>query len=606
MIQAIGLTSAPRRNRPPAVDDLTFEARPGRVTALLGEPGAGKTAALRLMLRLDPGRGVTLFRGRTLDRIPRPTREIGVLLGDVPGHPARTARSHLRMLCAAAGVPAERADDVLEVVGLSGLADQRLGDFSLGMDRRLGLASALLGDPHTLVLDEPARGLSPRETAWLHGLLRGYAAQGGAVLVTSGDAVEAARIADQVVTIDQGRLVADQEAAAFAGARLRPRVVVQSPLAGRLAHVLTAGTDTGDRRSGTATVEVIREGGTRIAVYGSSCAEVGETAYRNGILVHRLAEESGDTGPVAPLDRADGRPSGEEGAPAQAKASAEVQEADEAPNSADAPPPGSVRRRLTAPGPAWPLLYELRRVAGVQTGWVVAAVALAVSVAASLLLARTGAATVPRLLTGWPQWLPLPPAACAAGLLGANAFGQEFRYPALAPDQGTVPRRLGLLGAKLLVASVASLALALLVPTFDLAVVHLALGEFPHPATLLTHGWGAALAGWIALVVGCGWAGLLAAGLFRSTALGLVSVLAVPAVVVPLLGALARRPAARSLMGLSERLRDAADARWPHELGQGVSAALHLVSQPVGWALTLSLSGLLAAYVLTVFRGRPR
>lgn len=175
MLQAIGLTSTPRRDLPPLVDDLTFEARPGTVTALLGEPGSGKTTALRLMLELEPGRGVTYFRGRPLHRIPHPGREVGVLLGDVPGNPARTVRGQLRMLCAAAGVPASRADTMLEIVGIAGLRDQRLGSLSLGMDRRVALAAALLADPCTLLLDEPAAGLSPRERGWLHGLLRGHA-----------------------------------------------------------------------------------------------------------------------------------------------------------------------------------------------------------------------------------------------------------------------------------------------------------------------------------------------------------------------------------------------------------------------------------------------
>lgn len=161
MIQAIGLTSVPRRHQlKPNVDDLTFEARPGRVTVLLGPKGSGKTTALRLMLQLQPGRGIALFRGRPVHRVAHLAREVGVLLGEVPGHPSRTARGHLRMLAAVAGVPADRADDVLDVVGLSGLADQRLGTLSRGMDRRLGVACALLGDPHTLVMDEPAQDLS--------------------------------------------------------------------------------------------------------------------------------------------------------------------------------------------------------------------------------------------------------------------------------------------------------------------------------------------------------------------------------------------------------------------------------------------------------------
>ncbi len=174
------------------------------------------------MLELDSGRGVAYFRGRPLHRIAHPAREVGVLLGDVPGHPSRTVRGQLRMLCAAAGTPVTRADEMLEVVGLAGLGDQRLGTLSVGMDRRLGLASALLGDPHTLVLDDPAEGLSPRENSWLHGLLRAHAAQGGTVLYATADPKEAARTADHVVTLDVGRLVADQDVTDFARTRLRP------------------------------------------------------------------------------------------------------------------------------------------------------------------------------------------------------------------------------------------------------------------------------------------------------------------------------------------------------------------------------------------------
>lgn len=600
MIQAIGLTSVPRRNQPPAVDDLTFEAGPGHVTALLGEPGAGKTAALRLMLRLDRGRGIALFGGRPLDRIPHPTREIGTLLGDVPGHPARSARGHLRMLCAAAGVPAERVDEVLDVVGLTGLADQRVGDFSLGMDRRLGLASALLGDPHTLVLDEPAKGLSPREAAWLHGLLRGFAAQGGTVLVTSPGALEAARIADRVVTIDRGRLIADQDAAAFAGCRLRPRVAVRSPHAGRLAHLLTAEADPVGLAPGGAPVEVVHEGGSRISVYNSSCAAVGELAYRHGILVHQLTEEAADTGPVTPLERADGRyadaaDGGPEAHPGIAPAAIEGLDGSYASSA--------VQPRLPAPNPVWPLLYELRRAAGVRTGWIVGAVALALSVLTSVVLARTGDSTAVRLLTGWPLLLPLPPAAFAAGLIGALSFGQEFRYPALAPDVGSVPRRLGLLGAKLVVSAAAALLLAVASVCLNGTVLHLLFGE---SVLLFPAGWPGTLAGWAGLTLGCAWAGLLAAGLFRSTALGLVAVMTVPTIVVPLLGSALSQPAARSLIGLPQRLRSAALVQWPSGLDRGVSAALRLMSQPVGWALALSLAVLLGAYVLTVFRGRPR
>ncbi|WP_244308638.1 ATP-binding cassette domain-containing protein, partial [Streptomyces monomycini] len=363
MIQAIGLTGGSREGRRPAVDDLSFEAPAGRITVLLGDEGAGKTTALRLMLQLESGRGVALFRGRPLHRVPNPAREIGVVFGDVPGHPGRTARGHLRMLSAAAGVPASRADDVLDVVGLSGLADEKLGAFSRGMDRRLGLAAALLGDPHTLLLDEPSRDVSPREAAWLHGLLQGYAAQGGAVLVTSSDARAAARLGHRVVTIEDGRLVADQTATDFARTRLRPRVVVRSPHADRLAALLVdeaqrarPGADPQARRA----VEVVRESGSRIAVYGSSCAAVGDTAFRHGILVHRLADEVGDTGPVAPLHRADGRarnravpaaanPAAEDAAARNPVAQVSAAQHPAAPSQA-APPPAPARPDVAAPG----------------------------------------------------------------------------------------------------------------------------------------------------------------------------------------------------------------------------------------------------------------
>jgi ABC-type multidrug transport system ATPase subunit len=235
VIQAFGLTSDSRKGLPPAVDDVSFEAPAGRVTALLGRAGAGKTTTLRLMLELQQGRGITYFRGRPLHRISHPSREVGVLLGDVPGHPARTVRGHLRMLCAAAGLPARRADEVLEVVGLAGFREEPLGILSRGMDRRLGLACALLPDPHTLVLDSPTDGLSAREGRWLHGMLRTHAAQGGTVLFTTADPKEAARTADRVATLEHGTLVADQEAEDFARTRLRPRVAVRTPHAARLA-----------------------------------------------------------------------------------------------------------------------------------------------------------------------------------------------------------------------------------------------------------------------------------------------------------------------------------------------------------------------------------
>ncbi|MET8657403.1 ATP-binding cassette domain-containing protein [Streptomyces griseus] len=577
MLQAIGLTSTPRRDAPPAVNDLTFEAPSGRVTALLGAPRSGRTTALRLMLELDAGRGVAYFRGRPLHRIAHPAREVGVLLGDVPGHPARTARGQLRMLCAAAGAPATRADEVLEVVGLAGLGDQRLGTLSVGMDRRLGLASALLGDPHTLILDEPADGLSPRENSWLYGLLRAHAAQGGTVLYTTGDPKEAARTADRVVTIGGGRLVADQDVSDFARTRLRARVAVRTPHAARLAAVVSR-----EARAERRSVEVVEEASGRLTVYGSSCAEIGDTAYRHGVPVHRLADEIGDTGPVAPAETG----SEERGEPA--------------PEPSELPPPIRVR---PARGPLRPLRYELRRSLGVRTTTVIMAAVLVASAAMSVLLARTDGTALPRVLAAWPALLPLPPAALGAGLLGALSFGDEFRYPALAAARGTVPRRLGLLLAKLTVTAGFALLLATLAVVCGAQSLRLVYGPdlIEIPANAFALG-----ASWAGLTVGCAWAGLLAAGVFRVAGAGIAAVLAVPVLVVPLVQKIFAAPSARSVAGLPGRLRELAGWQLPQQADHWVLAVARVVAQPVGTALALSLSALICAYLFTSLRGKAR
>ncbi|MER6399723.1 ATP-binding cassette domain-containing protein [Kitasatospora sp. NPDC001603] len=286
MIQITGLTKVYRRGVPPAVLDLTFDARAGSVTALLGPEDAGKSTALRLMLELERGQGVTLFDGRTYRRLRRPEREVGVLLpgpggagGAVAGHPGRKAVSHLRMLAAAVGVPARRADELLEQTRLAAVAGQRLRSFSPGMHRRLALAAALLGDPGTLILDAPTEGLSPRNVEWFHSFLRSFGVAGGTVLVTTRTPQEASRLADRVVTLDQGRLVADQPVEEFCRTRLSPEVAVRGPQMARLADLLAA--------QGAA---VRRDGGAGLAVAGIDRTEIGELAYRHGILLHELAD----------------------------------------------------------------------------------------------------------------------------------------------------------------------------------------------------------------------------------------------------------------------------------------------------------------------------
>ncbi|MGW7415017.1 ATP-binding cassette domain-containing protein [Streptomyces sp. NPDC054863] len=618
MLQAIGLTSTPRRARPPAVDDLTFEARPGHVTALLGAPGSGRTTALRLMLALEQGRGVTYFRGRPLHRLAHPAREVGALLGDVPGHPARTARGQLRMLCAAAGVPASRADELLEVVGLGGLGTQRLGNLSLGMDRRLGLASALLADPHTLLLDEPAAGLSPRDNSWLYGLLRAHAAHGGTVLYTTGDPKEAARTADRVVTLEEGRLVADQAAADFARTRLRPRVAVRTPQAARLGALLSK-----EARVGRRSVEVVPEGGNRLSVYGSNCAEIGDTAFRHGVLLHQLADEIGDMGPAAlpaeqlagpgpgPLpEPASGIPSVPAAQPAPSAGPEPLPVPESSAEPLPVPVPVPVPKSKSAPlpsrparSPLRPLRYELRRTFGTRSTLLILVAVLGTSAVLAALLTHTGAAALPATLAAWPGLLPLPPAAFGAGLLGALSFGDEFRYPALAASRGTSPRRLGLLLAKLTVSAGTALALAALTVCANLLLLRLLYGA---ELTQLPAGLPGAAASWAALCVGCAWAGLLGAGVFRVTAAGVAAVLAVPVAVAPAVQHLLTGPAARSMVGLPSRLRELMWLRLPGEADQWLLGAMRLVAQPVGVAMALSLPALLCAYLLTGLRRKAR
>ncbi|MFB6892513.1 ATP-binding cassette domain-containing protein [Kitasatospora sp. NPDC056327] len=289
MIQITGLTKVYRRGGPPAVLDLTFDARPGTVTVLLGPEESGKSTALRLMLELERGRGVTLFGGRTYRRLRRPEHEVGVVLAapgggapgaaDCAGHPDRKARGHLRMLAAAVGMPVGRADELLEQTRLAAVADQRLRTFSPGMHRRLALAAALLGEPASLLLDAPAEGLSPRNAEWFHSFLRSFAIAGGTVLATTRSPQEAARLADRVITLDEGRMAADQPVSEFRRTRISPEVAVRGPQMARLADLLTGHG-----------AQVRKDGGAGLAVAGIGRTEIGELAYRNGILLHELAD----------------------------------------------------------------------------------------------------------------------------------------------------------------------------------------------------------------------------------------------------------------------------------------------------------------------------
>lgn len=191
-----------------AVDELSFSVRPGSVTGFLGPNGAGKTTALKAIVGIArPTAGRTLIHGTPIGSAHADARALGVHIEPTGTHPGRSARNHLRSLVALAGLPRGRVDDVLRIVGLEDAADRRVGTFSTGMRQRLGLASALLGDPEILVLDEPLNGLDPQGIRWLRTFLRGRAAAGGTVLLSSHMLTEAAQTVDDVVVIHRGRLV---------------------------------------------------------------------------------------------------------------------------------------------------------------------------------------------------------------------------------------------------------------------------------------------------------------------------------------------------------------------------------------------------------------
>jgi ABC-2 type transport system ATP-binding protein len=264
-----------------AVDGLSFEVRPGMVTGFLGPNGAGKSTTMRLMLDLDHGGGETLFDGRRFDSIRHPMREIGAVLEAKAFHPTRTARNHLRMLAAGSGIPAARADEVLEFVGLAEVRRKRPKGFSLGMAQRLGLAQALLGDPGTLILDEPANGLDPHGIHWLRDVLKSLAAEGRTIFVSSHLLSEMSLMADELVVIGRGQMIYNGDVEGFVREFTQSTVLVRSPHADRLAAAL-GGVD-------GVTVDLAED---TLRVSGMDTRGVGEVAYHNDVMLHDLTTQT--------------------------------------------------------------------------------------------------------------------------------------------------------------------------------------------------------------------------------------------------------------------------------------------------------------------------
>jgi ABC-2 type transport system ATP-binding protein len=263
-----------------AVDNLNFVVAQGTVTGFLGPNGAGKTTTLRALLGLiTPTTGRATIDGRPYRELADPIRHVGALLDASGFHPGRSARNHLRVVATAAGLPAARADQVLAQVGLGDVAGRRVGTFSLGMRQRLGLATALLGDPQVLVLDEPANGLDPEGVHWLRGLLRHLADQGRTVLVSSHVLAEVAQTVDQVVIIAAGRLVTQSTLAALT-ARTDQLVRVRTPQAETLRSLL-AGQG----------IQADPDGADQLLAAGTTSEAVGKAAAAAGIVIYEMGAE---------------------------------------------------------------------------------------------------------------------------------------------------------------------------------------------------------------------------------------------------------------------------------------------------------------------------
>ena len=279
MIEARGLVK--RYGDKTAVDDLSFDVKPGIVTGFLGPNGAGKSTTMRMIIGLDaPTRGTVTVNGRRYSEHRAPLHEVGALLEARAVHVGRSARNHLLSLAATTGIPTRRVDELLELVGLTEVATRRIGGFSLGMGQRLGIAAALLGDPGTLILDEPVNGLDPEGILWIRHLLKSLALEGRTVLVSSHLMSEMALTAEHLIVIGRGRLIADVPMAEFVDRASSDHVFVRSPQADRLRQLLTG-----------PGVTVTSAAAGQLDVVGLTSDHIGDVAAANAIAVHELTPQ---------------------------------------------------------------------------------------------------------------------------------------------------------------------------------------------------------------------------------------------------------------------------------------------------------------------------
>jgi ABC-2 type transport system ATP-binding protein len=279
LIEARGLTK--HYGDTTAVSDLSFDVRPGLVTGFLGPNGSGKSTTMRMIMGLDrPDAGQVTVNGRVYRDLPWPLREVGALLEARAIHPGRSAFDHLWALAQTNGIPRSRVAAVLDQVGLSAVAHKRAGTFSLGMGQRLGIAGALLGDPGVLLFDEPVNGLDPEGIRWVRHLLRGLAAEGRTVFVSSHLMSEMALTADRLVVIGRGRLIAEMPVAEFIACNSRQFVRVRTAKVTELTDALAdAGAHVADDDDGA------------MCVSGMCAAEIGELAASVGVTLHELSPQ---------------------------------------------------------------------------------------------------------------------------------------------------------------------------------------------------------------------------------------------------------------------------------------------------------------------------
>ncbi len=267
-----------------AVQNLSFQVEPGSVTGFLGPNGAGKTTTLRMLLGLvTPTAGYTTINGQPFHHLGNPARVVGAVLEAQGFHPSRTARNHLRVYAAAMGVPDQRADEVLNLVGLGVAGERAAGGFSLGMKQRLALATALLGDPQVLVLDEPANGLDPEGIAWLRTFLKAFASSGRTVLISSHLLAEVEQTIDQVVIISRGQTMYYGRLDELRKSQ-QSRVIVQPADAGKLATAL--------QEAEITNLQPLADG--KIAVVGATVQQIGDVAASAGVALYGVQEEKVD------------------------------------------------------------------------------------------------------------------------------------------------------------------------------------------------------------------------------------------------------------------------------------------------------------------------